>query len=50
MTICVKMDGLPFRTGELYCNYHGWTFDGAGKCTSIPEFQGRRGNETQVGT
>ena len=25
------------RTGDLFCNYHGWTFEGSGKCTSIPQ-------------
>jgi nitrite reductase/ring-hydroxylating ferredoxin subunit len=24
-------------TQKLYCNYHGWQFDGAGQCTSIPQ-------------
>lgn len=24
-------------TGHLYCNYHGWQFDGSGSCTDIPQ-------------
>jgi phenylpropionate dioxygenase-like ring-hydroxylating dioxygenase large terminal subunit len=24
-------------TGHLFCNYHGWQFNGAGQCTSIPQ-------------
>ena len=23
--------------GELECPYHGWTFNGAGSCTAIPQ-------------
>jgi nitrite reductase/ring-hydroxylating ferredoxin subunit len=24
-------------TGNLMCSYHGWQFQGEGKCTSIPQ-------------
>ncbi|KAF6251516.1 hypothetical protein COO60DRAFT_608956 [Scenedesmus sp. NREL 46B-D3] len=24
-------------TGHLYCNYHGWTFQGSGACSGIPQ-------------
>lgn len=43
---CVARDVCPHRRaplssgdvidGQLRCAYHGWTFDGAGRCTSIP--------------
>ncbi|MEQ8966926.1 MAG: aromatic ring-hydroxylating dioxygenase subunit alpha [Azospirillaceae bacterium] len=25
--------------GELVCGYHGWAYDGAGKCTRIPQWK-----------
>eukprot|EP00878_Enallax_costatus_P010284 GHUV01010734.1.p1 GENE.GHUV01010734.1~~GHUV01010734.1.p1 ORF type:complete len:207 (+),score=11.18 GHUV01010734.1:261-881(+) len=25
------------KSGNLYCNYHGWQFDGSGACTDIPQ-------------
>eukprot|EP00775_Hariotina_reticulata_P012888 gene12888-13014_t len=24
-------------SGHLYCNYHGWQFDGSGKCSGVPQ-------------
>uniref|UniRef100_A0A383V820 Rieske domain-containing protein n=1 Tax=Tetradesmus obliquus TaxID=3088 RepID=A0A383V820_TETOB len=24
-------------SGHLYCNYHGWTFEGSGACSGIPQ-------------
>ncbi len=25
------------QTGQIQCGYHGWTFDGEGRCTRIPQ-------------
>merc|ERR1711871_1255321 len=30
-------EGRVEKNGELMCAYHAWTFDGEGKCTSIPQ-------------
>ncbi len=30
-------EGRLSDTGELECPYHGWTFDGDGRCTAIPQ-------------
>lgn len=30
-------DGRLNEAGELECPYHGWTFNGAGRCTAIPQ-------------
>ena len=30
-------DGRLNGAGELECPYHGWSFDGAGRCTAIPQ-------------
>ena len=29
-------DGKPQEDGTLACPYHGWQFNGSGKCTLIP--------------
>jgi hypothetical protein len=40
---------LPIcRTGDLYCNYHGWAFNGSGKCTSIPQLSPEQREGPQV--
>lgn len=36
------------ETGDLFCNYHGWTFDGVGKCTSIPQLPADERSQRQV--
>ncbi|WIA38769.1 hypothetical protein OEZ86_002061 [Tetradesmus obliquus] len=28
---------IDSSTGNLYCNYHGWQFNGSGACTDIPQ-------------
>ncbi|KAK9901697.1 hypothetical protein WJX75_008839 [Coccomyxa subellipsoidea] len=28
--------------GSLFCNYHGWRFDGEGKCLNIPQLAGQQ--------
>ena len=30
-------EGRVEKNGELLCAYHAWSFDGEGKCTSIPQ-------------
>ena len=30
-------EGRLNADGELECPYHGWTFDGSGRCTAIPQ-------------
>ena len=30
-------DGRLNAAGELECPYHGWTFNGEGRCTAIPQ-------------
>jgi len=30
-------EGRLNQAGELECPYHGWSFDGAGRCTAIPQ-------------
>ena len=30
-------DGRLNARGELECPYHGWSFDGSGRCTAIPQ-------------
>ena len=30
-------EGRLNAAGELECPYHGWTFDGSGRCTAIPQ-------------
>jgi len=30
-------DGRIDESGALFCNYHGWKFDGDGTCTNIPQ-------------
>ena len=31
---------LDSESGALMCNYHGWTWNGSGGCTSIPQIAG----------
>ena len=30
-------EGRLNAAGELECPYHGWTFEGSGRCTAIPQ-------------
>jgi len=41
-------EGRVNETGELECGYHGWTFTGEGKCTSIPQIEQGTGLETAL--
>ena len=41
-------EGRVNETGELECGYHGWTFTGEGKCTSIPQIEPGIGLETAL--
>ncbi|CAN1354395.1 Pheophorbide a oxygenase, chloroplastic [Linum perenne] len=33
-------EGRIDENGELQCSYHGWSFDGSGSCTRIPQAMG----------
>jgi len=33
-------EGRLNSRGELECPYHGWSFDGSGACTAIPQLEG----------
>lgn len=35
--------------GDLECGYHGWRFDGTGRCTAIPGLDGAVGERRGVG-
>ncbi|PSC73513.1 Rieske (2Fe-2S) domain [Micractinium conductrix] len=47
---CAAVDRCPHRlarmsdgrmiNGKLTCSYHGWQFDGRGKCTLVPQTEG----------
>jgi phenylpropionate dioxygenase-like ring-hydroxylating dioxygenase large terminal subunit len=41
-------EGRVNEGGELECGYHGWTFTGEGKCTSIPQIEPGAGLETAL--
>ncbi len=42
-------EGRLSGDGELECPYHGWTFNGTGQCTAIPQAQaGRRPSERRA--
>jgi phenylpropionate dioxygenase-like ring-hydroxylating dioxygenase large terminal subunit len=32
----VPLSDGPVRNGEIVCPYHGWSFDGEGRCTAAP--------------
>ena len=38
------------KEGQLQCGYHGWRFDGAGQCRSIPGFLGEPGARARCAT
>jgi len=39
---CFPLSAGQVRGGELQCNYHGWRFDGEGRCVHIPSLTERR--------
>lgn len=46
--------GLPLSRGvvddgRLRCGYHGWTYDGAGRCVEIPSLRGHRSTPPRYG-
>ncbi|PNW82359.1 hypothetical protein CHLRE_06g278245v5 [Chlamydomonas reinhardtii] len=38
-------EGRIEKDGTLLCAYHAWRFDGGGKCTSIPQVEGKEAAE-----
>jgi phenylpropionate dioxygenase-like ring-hydroxylating dioxygenase large terminal subunit len=39
-------EGRLHESGQLQCTYHGWTFDGLGACTSIPQLDDAKAHAT----
>jgi phenylpropionate dioxygenase-like ring-hydroxylating dioxygenase large terminal subunit len=39
-------EGRIHESGQLQCTYHGWTFDGSGGCTSIPQLGDDKAHKT----
>ena len=35
------------RKGQLVCGYHGWAFDGQGRCRSVPGYSGEPDHRTR---